>query len=221
MSQPGAAPPDAAGFVLAGGQSSRMGRDKALLPWQGRTLVESALAILREAGLPVYLAGGSAPQLAAFAPLVPDEEPGQGPLAGICSALAATQARWAVFVPVDLPLLPASLLVYLLHHAHATEQAVTLVSVAGYSQTFPAVVAQAALPALQQAFHTGNGGCFAAFRVAAATAGQPLAVLPVELLAQAGQVQHPAALPPVRWFLNVNTPDDLRLAGMQRTAFLA
>lgn len=221
MSQSSAAVPDAAGFVLAGGQSSRMGRDKALLQWGTGTLAQNALAILREAGLTAAIAGARAPELAAFAPVVPDAEPDQGPLGGICAALASTQARWAVFIPVDQPLLPASLLRYMLHHARTTEQAVTLASVAGYSQTFPAVVAGAALPMLRQAFHAGKGGCFTAFQAAATALGQAPAVLPVELLAQTGQVGHAAALPPVRWFLNINTPADLRLAGMQRTALLA
>jgi molybdopterin-guanine dinucleotide biosynthesis protein A len=42
------------GIVLAGGLSSRMGRDKALLPWQGRTLLEHMRGLLMQAG-----AGGS------------------------------------------------------------------------------------------------------------------------------------------------------------------
>ncbi len=46
--EPADAACDASGFVLAGGQSSRMGRDKALLTFAGQPLIAHALAILRE-----------------------------------------------------------------------------------------------------------------------------------------------------------------------------
>ena len=206
---------DAAGFVLAGGQSSRMGRDKALLPFAGRPLVEHALSILREAGLPAAIAGATAPAhryLAFFAPVVDDAEPGLGPLSGICAALGSTSARHAVFLSVDQPLLPASLLVYLLHRAHITGLAVTAPSIAGFIQTFPAVIDRAALPALDAALHEGTGGCFEAFQSAVAGLGQPVGAVAVELLAQSGQVAHPRGLPPLHWFLNLNTPSDLRRA---------
>jgi molybdopterin-guanine dinucleotide biosynthesis protein A len=39
-----------------------------------------------------------------------------------------------------------------------------------------------------------------------------MAVLPVEMVVQSGSVAHPARLPAARWFLNVNTPESLRLA---------
>ena len=62
---------DAAGFVLAGGRSSRMGQEKALLQLAGQPLVVHALQVLREAGLSGTIAGGNA-SLMAFAPVVED-----------------------------------------------------------------------------------------------------------------------------------------------------
>ncbi len=63
------------GFVLAGGQSTRMGRDKALMMLDGRTLVERALELLGGLGLDARICG-SRPDLARFAEVVPDNFPG-------------------------------------------------------------------------------------------------------------------------------------------------
>jgi molybdopterin-guanine dinucleotide biosynthesis protein A len=206
-----AARPSASGFVLAGGRSSRMGQDKAQVLFGGQPLALRALLIFRQAGLSASLAGGSA-SLAAFAPVVEDSKPGLGPLGGICAALRSTSARWAVFLPVDLPLLPAPLVKFLLDHARMTGRAVTLCSINGFAQTFPAVVDRAALPSLETELAAGRAGCFSAFQAAAAGLSQPVTVLAVESLVQTGQVAHADGLPAARWFMNVNASDDLSRA---------
>jgi molybdopterin-guanine dinucleotide biosynthesis protein A len=194
-----------------------MGRDKALVEFAGKPLVEHAVSIVQQAGLAASIAGAHS-DLARFAPVVSDLEPGLGPLAGICTALASTMARYGVFLPVDLPLLPSSLLVYLLLHARITGNAVTVASVAGFDQTFPVIVDRAVLPALESALASGNGGCFEAFRSAAAGLGQAISSVAVELLAQAGQVTHPRGLAAAHWFLNVNAAEDLERAEMLHAA---
>jgi molybdopterin-guanine dinucleotide biosynthesis protein A len=188
-----------------------MGEDKALVRLGGQPLVLHALDILRGAGLTVSLAGGFS-ALAAFAPLVQDSQPGLGPLAGICAALASTSARLAVFMPVDLPLLPVSLIAFLLDHARRTGRPVTVPSVNGFAQTFPAVLDGKLLTGLEGELQAGRLGCFSALQAAAANFGWPMSVVPVEALVQSGQVAHPEGLPATRWFLNVNSPEGLRLA---------
>lgn len=199
------------GFVLAGGESRRMGEDKAVVPFAGRTLVERAVAILRDAGLAVWIAGARRP-LEGFAPVVQDASAGLGPLSGICAALEAMTARRAVFLPVDLPLAPACLIELLLRHAGITERAVTVPSVNGFAQTFPAVVDRRALPALRAELDGGRGGCFAGFEAAAASIGECISVIPVEMAVQAGQLEHPRWLSAGRWFVNVNSRIELAQA---------
>ena len=202
----------ATGFVLAGGQSSRMGRDKALVEFEGRPLVERAIGILKAAGVPAYIAGSREEvrgRLESYAPVIPDAAPGLGPLAGVCAALRSTSAPHSVFLPVDVPLMPSSLIQYLLHHARVTGSAVTVTSVNGFAQTFPAVVARETLPGLEGRLHDGELGCLRAFRAAAVQLERDVSVLPVEVLLQSGQVAHPEALPLVHWFLNVNSAPDL------------
>jgi len=206
-----ATPCDPVAFVLAGGKSTRMGRDKASLSFAGQPLAVRALSLLREAGLQASLVGAHS-SLASFAPIIEDLEPGLGPLGGICTALAATTARLAVFLPVDLPLLPVSLVTLLVHHAQVTFRAVTLPAVNGFTQTFPVVLDRAALPSLRAELAVGRRGCFAAFQAAASSLGQPVSVVPIELLVQAGQVDHPDGIPPLHWFLNLNSPADLQRA---------
>lgn len=213
-------PDPVASFLLAGGRSSRMGADKALLTLNGQPLIANALATLRQAGLTPSIAGGH-PALAAFAPLLPDPTPHLGPLSGICSALASTTAELSVFLPVDLPLLPAPLFTLLLNHAQITGSAVTLVSVSGFPQTFPVVIRQSALPALQTELAARRLGCFSAFQAAAAALDAPPSVLPVEYLLQSGQIAHPAGLPAAWWFLNLNTPADLTRAQLRSQSVFA
>lgn len=202
-----------AGFVLAGGQSLRMGRDKALVELAGRPLIVYALETLRNAELSAQIAGARS-ELAAFAPVIPDREENTGPLSGVCAALAATRAEFTVFLSVDLPLIPSSLLAYLAWDALMTGNMVTLTSVNGFAQTFPAVVRRAALPVLEEELRNGSAGCFAGFQSAAMNAGETPRILAAESLAQTGHATHPLGLPAARWFHNVNTPADLAMAEM-------
>ena len=77
------------GAVLCGGGSRRMGRDKALVVVDGRALAVRVADTLRAAGAAgVVAVGGDAAALAALGlAVVPDDEPGAGPLAGIVTAL--------------------------------------------------------------------------------------------------------------------------------------
>ncbi len=212
-------PPDlsarAVGFVLAGGQSRRMGTDKALLDFRGQPLIAHAIGILEGAGLPVVIAGARAEarfRLESFAPVMSDSETGLGPLGGICTALASASAPYAVILPVDLPFVPSSLIRYLVHHARVTESAITLISVNGLPQTFPAVVSKTLYPTLQEELENGRLGCLAAFQAAAIRMGSRFCSLAAEVLVQSGQVSHPQALPVVRWFLNLNAEQDVSRA---------
>ena len=61
------------GYVVAGGQSSRMGRDKARLAWGGTTLIEHAIALAREVTPDVRVLCGPRPRHEEFgAPVIED-----------------------------------------------------------------------------------------------------------------------------------------------------
>lgn len=203
---------EAIGFVLAGGQSSRMGTDKALVEYEGRPLIEWAIGVLKTASVPVCIAGSRQEarlRLESYAPVIPDSVRGIGPLAGVCAGLRSTAAAHAIFLPIDVPLMPPTLLQYLLGHARVTGSPVTVASVNAFSQTFPAVVRREALPTLERCLQNGDWGCLAAFRAAAIDLGREISVLPVEVLVQSGHVSHREMLPAVRWFSNVNSASDL------------
>ncbi|BAP89059.1 molybdenum cofactor guanylyltransferase [Burkholderiales bacterium GJ-E10] len=94
------------GIVLAGGRSARMGRDKALLPWQGRPLIERQIAVLGEAGADAIRVSGNRPGYGG----IPDAIPGSGPLFGLASVGATCPDAHLLVIPVDMPLLSAALL---------------------------------------------------------------------------------------------------------------
>lgn len=94
------------GFVLAGGQSTRMGEDKALLRFSGRPMVEIALDKLRSFCTEIGIAGNR-DDLRAYGEVIHEARINVGPAAGVEAGLGAATQPWALFVPVDVPLIPS------------------------------------------------------------------------------------------------------------------
>ncbi|MDQ3304873.1 MAG: molybdenum cofactor guanylyltransferase [Actinomycetota bacterium] len=98
--------PPFTGAVLTGGASRRMGRDKALVDVDGRALAAIVADALHGAGAdgPVLAIGGDRPALARLGlETVADDHPGEGPLAGIITALACARHEVVVILACDLP----------------------------------------------------------------------------------------------------------------------
>ena len=101
----------AVGFVVAGGLSTRMGRDKARLPWQGSTLLDHAIARLAAVCSEVRVLCGPVPRYEESGrPLVVDAIPDGGPLAGIAAGLESAGDAAGLYLGVDLPFITVSLL---------------------------------------------------------------------------------------------------------------
>jgi len=110
-----------AGFILVGGRSSRMGRDKALLPLDGSTLVEVLAGHLKIAAKTVTLIGPPERYEALGFPVVADSVEPCGHLGGVYTALSVTPAAWNLIIACDLPGLTADFVENLFLAAEANE----------------------------------------------------------------------------------------------------
>lgn len=106
-----APPPPLHGLVLAGGRSLRMGQDKAALRWQGRSLLEHGLDLLREAGASERRISG--PQDIA------DRYPQLGPVGGLASAVEQLPDGRLLVLAIDMPRVDLALLRTLLEAPEA------------------------------------------------------------------------------------------------------
>jgi len=99
------------GVVLAGGKSSRMGEDKALLKLHnGNTLLQQSIHILQNAGIEdVVISGDRDGGIA-------DQISGLGPLSAIETVIHKTHAARLIIIPVDMPLVTKALIKELLRH---------------------------------------------------------------------------------------------------------
>lgn len=182
--------PPFSGAVLTGGASRRMGQDKALLPVGGRALVTVAAAALREAGAVEVLAvGGDAAALADLGlRTVADRFPGQGPLGGILTALAAATEDVVVVLACDLPHASADGVGAVL--AALGEHAAAVPVVAGRWEALHAAWRRRALPALAMAWEKGER---APWRAVQRLDVQPVALADASWVADADTVED---LPP-------------------------
>lgn len=201
------------GFVVAGGQSTRMRRDKALLPLQGVPLIAHALDRLRGLGLSARICG-SRPDLAQFAEVIPDHFSQCGPLAGIEAALAVSDTEFNLCLAVDLPLLPPGFLRWMLERADATHAVATIPVAGDRPQPLCAIYSRRLLKGIRQSLSAGEYKVMVGIRAAAGALGEPLDLFNVEAIAATGARDWPSSPPVSEWFRNVNTAADYeRLAG--------
>lgn len=190
MSDGGAPFPDAAGLVLAGGRSRRMGHPKSELALGGETLQASRVRVLGQVARLVWL---SVPFGAAPGPgRLVDGTPSPGPLAAICAGLEQLEpagCEWLLVLAVDMPNVPASLLALLYEHRLLGGAAV------------PRHPATGRLDPLVSCWHRQArrqvAACLAAGDRSVRAA---LQVIPTRI------VTLPASQ--ADWLVNVNTPDD-------------
>ena len=104
-------------IILAGGRSTRMGTNKALLRLSPgvHTVIERVVSRLGEAGLAPDLLITNTPREYAFlgVPMVPDDVPGAGPMGGILTALNHSPCERVLVVACDMPMLNPLLLRYM------------------------------------------------------------------------------------------------------------
>jgi len=190
------------GIILAGGSSSRMGRDKALLPLPGNqavTFIEYLASLLSAScAETLIVARDQAPATGYAFPGVGitfDKAPGYGPLMGLYSGLSAIHTQLALVVAVDMPFVQPALLSFLLSQPLAPHTLLVPV-VHNVPQVLLAVYPRSVLPLIEELIQQGRRDLRCLLEVA-----------PVQYIeeAQLHQVD-----PQLRSFINVNTPEELQ-----------
>jgi len=102
-------------IIQAGGQSRRMGRDKALIDYQGRPIIAHVIETLRSLSDDIVVVSNRSDLYSSFrARVVSDYDPPCGPLGGIAAGLQAVRQPLAVVVACDMPFLNVNLLRWLI-----------------------------------------------------------------------------------------------------------
>lgn len=149
-------------IVLSGGESRRMGTDKALVSFGGRPLISRVVDTLRALSDDIVIASdrtGVYDGLAAR--VVPDLRPGCGPLGGIGGGLAGVRHDLALVVACDMPFLSPDFLALLAAKARGRDGAVPMKG--GQYEPLHAVYRRSCLPAIERRIGAGDFQAFSFF----------------------------------------------------------
>lgn len=189
------------GIVLAGGHSTRMGRDKAQVTLQGKTLLQHALDGLRPvcSDLIVVTSADGLERHRDYvgsARLIADTVPERGPLAGLYTGLRQASTDLSLAVGCDTPFLQTNLLQLILDTAMGRDAALPLIE--GVPQTLLAAYSRDIVPSIEGLLAEGRPGL--------------RRLLPLIDVAYLNETKAAAADPRLLSFFNVNTKADLERA---------
>ncbi len=166
-------------FVLAGGRSSRMGSDKALLQLGGLTLLERALQTARAVADRAYIVGPRQ-RYEQFGVVIEDVYPDCGPLSGIHAALSTTETDLNLVLSVDMPLMTPGFLQWLLRQAQATQDLVVVPDALGGLQPLCAIYRPQVRTVAEEALKRGD------YKISHLFAAVPTRQIPLREIVAAG-----------------------------------
>ncbi len=145
-----------AAVLLAGGESRRLGQDKASLSWNGCPLWQHQLETLRKIRpAEIFVSARSVP---AWQPpdvaLVKDPEPARGPLGGLFSALSAMNGSHLLILAVDMPAMTANYLQSLIEKCAPGCGACS--HLGGRAEPLAAIYPAEALPIVEATYQSGT-----------------------------------------------------------------
>jgi molybdopterin-guanine dinucleotide biosynthesis protein A len=187
---------DCTAIILAGGDSKRMGRDKASLMLGEQTLLQHVIAAMRRV-FPQIIFSVREPRPEIDCMQVCDEQFNAGPLAGLAAGLEHIATPWAFVVACDMPFVEAAM-VELLATYRPEHQAVVPV-VQGHPQPLAAFYARSCLDTIRP--HLAGGGKNSLRAV--------LEQLHVRYVTETELLQ---ADPALRSFFDLDTPQDVAIA---------
>lgn len=189
---------DVTGVLLAGGQSRRMGRDKARIEINGEMLFTRSLALMQRYFSKVLIAGDRPDLAQPGIPTVADIFPGSA-LGGLYTGLNAAQTEWIFVVPCDMPY-PDGRLVEMLLSQRAGVDAVVPRTPKGYEPVF-AAYHRNCLPHMEEMLRNGQHRIYDFY--------QRIGIRYLDW----------QQMPPgwERALLNLNSPEQLALIGKEQT----
>lgn len=182
--------PEISAYILCGGQSRRMGMDKAQLMYQGRTFVQHLVHVVEPLGCAIQLSSSHEAHLKYGLPVVQDLWPNLGPMGGIYSALQHANTETNLILACDLPKLTTKILIDLIAtHRHERSE-ITVVESGGRLHPIIGVYERSLIPKIEKLIHQKD------YRMNALLDRVKLARLMV---------------PDSNLLMNVNNPSDYRL----------
>jgi molybdenum cofactor guanylyltransferase len=183
-------------FVLAGGKSTRMGRDKAFVEFGGRTLLARAIDLGGSITANVRIVG-SREKFGAHSPVVEDIFYDRGPLGGIHAALLASQTELNLMLAVDMPFITIEFLHYLISSGRNAPDAIAVVPRSGgLLQPLCAIYRREFATAAEKSLRAGKYKIDHLFHL-----------VPIRIIEEAELEKAGGFLPVL--FRNLNTPEEL------------
>lgn len=187
---------EAAAIVLAGGQSTRMGRDKAMVKIKEKRMLEGLVGVLAEAFAEIILSANDSTYDWLKIKTVPDIYDGRGPLGGIHAGLTASSYPINFLVACDMPFINTGLAAYMTGLADRYDIVVPMIG--KYYQPLFAVYTKNCLPAIERQLKEGRN------KITSFYHHQKVRFVELDEIRQYGN--------PDKIFFNVNTPIDLETA---------